>query len=96
MLGVQVDPELLELLEHLNWKLNSVLEESEAEFFRRLRELETPTQKLIYLFLHCYGGKAFQAIYKILGLSRMGTWKAVKRMDGFIEQDDNFVWRIKK
>lgn len=66
------------------------------KYFNRLRRLDTPAEKLIYLFLLVAQPQTFNSTRRLLKLSRDTVDRALKKLRtlGFVIQDENFLYWI--
>ena len=66
------------------------------KYFNRLRELDTPAEKLVYLFLLMAQPQTFTSIRRLLRLNRNTVAKALKELvkHRFIVQDETFIYWI--
>lgn len=66
------------------------------KYFNRLRGLDTPSEKLIYLFLLLAQPQTFTSTRRLLELSRDTVDRALKKLRSlrFVEQDETFLYWI--
>ena len=66
------------------------------KYFNRLRGLDTPAEKLIFLFLLLAQPQTFTSTRRLLRLSRDTVDRALKKLKslGLLEQDEKFLYWI--
>jgi len=86
------DDALLEIAAALSRDLKKKL--YPRKYFNRLRGLESPAEKLVYLFLLLAQPQTFTSVRRLLGLGNKTVARCLKKLVdlGFVVQDENFLY----
>jgi len=88
------DDALLEIAAALSRDLKRQL--YPRKYFVRLRGLESPAEKLVYLFLLLAQPQTFTSTRRLLGLGNKTVARCLKKLVdlGFVVLDENLYWTV--